>query len=192
MKSIWLQMPLLALKSGEEQCPSSVSARLGARCRWSPSPCSIAAQNSYTTQCQAREHRHACSRHSPHHTHTHAWQGRNTGDSDCLSKGPLPDLIICRFRSIQMLVSLISGTVSCLWDPWLQGHNPIQRPVWCISPWDTLIPDMSILPGYTSSHPDTLSLRLTLFSIIYLKHLTWWSQTTADPKSPVPESGIPG
>lgn len=29
--------------------------------------------------------------------------------------------------------------------------------------------------------PDTLSLRLTLFSIIYLKHLTWWSQTTADP-----------
>ena len=151
---------------------------VGIRCRWSQSPCGIAVENIYTMQCHAREHRHA-------------WQGRSTGDSDRLSEGPLPNLIICRFRSIQMLVSLISETVSCLWDPWLQGHNATQRPVWDISPWDTLIPDTFILQRYTSSHPDTLSLRLTLSSIIYLKHLTW-SQTTADPKSPVSESGIPG
>ena len=147
-------------------------------------------------QCHAREHRHTCSRAHPTtthtHTHTHTGQGRNTGDSDRLSECPLPNLIICRFRSIQMLVSLISGTVSCLWDPWLQGHSPTQRPVLGISPSDTLIPDISNLQGYISSHPDTLSMRLTLFSIVYFKHLTWWSQTAADPKSPVSESGIPG
>lgn len=165
---------------------------VGIRCRWSQSPCGIAVENIYTMQCHARDHRHACFQaHPTTTTHTHARQRRNTGGSDRLSEGPLPNLIICRFRSIQMLISLISGTVSSLWNPWLQGHNPTQRPVWGISSWDTLIPDTSILQGYTSSHPDTLSLRLTLSSIIYLKHLTW-SQTTADPKSPVSESGIPG
>lgn len=191
MKSIWFQVLLLALKSGEEQCPSSVSVSRHSLQMISKSLRYSSREHLHNAvSCQGTQ---ACMFPGTphHHTHTHAWQGRNTGGSDRLSEGPLTNLIICRFRSIQMLISLISGTVSSLWNPWLQGHNPTQRPVWGISSWDTLIPDTSILQGYTSSHPDTLSLRLTLSSIIYLKHLTW-SQTTADPKSPVSESGIPG
>lgn len=47
-------------------------------------------------------------------------------------------------------------------------------------------------PGIYQSSSGHYPQRLPLLSRTYLKHLTWWSQPAAGPKSPVSESGIPG